>query len=318
MGLVDEVDGMVDSGIFRPEQGAFRPEQVFLIHAETGLLLAHTARSDIEVAAPDLVSAMLTAIRDFAEESFGASSSSARQMFSMGELNVFVEAGSRVLLAASGRGAYSGRFRRRLRHALRLIETRHSRTLEDFDGDPAPFEDTIHMLGSLLRTDTSPRVSGLWKLGLAAAVVAAALWLVVAPEPGESSLERETATILERLEAEPGYEILEARRNGERWHISGLRDPASRPAGEVFRSLGLDPSRVDAIWQDHQSVESSVVIARAWSALHTPPGVTLSLRGGTLVATGSAPSSWASYAAQRALQVPGITGFDASGLSLDP
>ncbi|MDX1644289.1 MAG: OmpA family protein, partial [Thermoanaerobaculia bacterium] len=48
----------------------YRVEQVFLIHGETGLLLAHAALDESKSRDPDLVSGMLTAIRDFVADSF--------------------------------------------------------------------------------------------------------------------------------------------------------------------------------------------------------------------------------------------------------
>ena len=50
----------------------YRVEQAFLIHAETGLLLAHATAPGLQVPDADLISGMLTAIQDFVSDSFGA------------------------------------------------------------------------------------------------------------------------------------------------------------------------------------------------------------------------------------------------------
>jgi OOP family OmpA-OmpF porin len=49
----------------------YRVEQVFLIHRESGLLLQHVSASARGVQDADMVSGMLTAIRDFVHDSFG-------------------------------------------------------------------------------------------------------------------------------------------------------------------------------------------------------------------------------------------------------
>src|ERR1700677_3956170 len=46
----------------------YRVEQVFLIHKETGLLLLHVEADNISVTDTDMVSGMLTAIRDFGHD----------------------------------------------------------------------------------------------------------------------------------------------------------------------------------------------------------------------------------------------------------
>src|SRR5262245_63141994 len=48
----------------------YRVEQVFLIHAETGLVLQHLSADVGAKQDPDQISAMLTAIRDWVRDSF--------------------------------------------------------------------------------------------------------------------------------------------------------------------------------------------------------------------------------------------------------
>ncbi len=48
----------------------YRVEEVYLIHAQTGLLLASVTVEDLEAQDPDVISGMLTAIRDFVRDSW--------------------------------------------------------------------------------------------------------------------------------------------------------------------------------------------------------------------------------------------------------
>ena len=50
----------------------YQVEQIFLIHKDTGLTLQHVVSKAELANDPDLVSGMLTAIKDFVQDSFGA------------------------------------------------------------------------------------------------------------------------------------------------------------------------------------------------------------------------------------------------------
>ncbi|HJR49672.1 MAG TPA: hypothetical protein VJ794_01115, partial [Gemmatimonadales bacterium] len=86
----------------------YRVEQVFLIHAETGLLLSHAWTPELPPSDPDLVSGMLTAIRDFVADSFARDGDAGGlRRFTVGELTVMVEQGPQAILAAVVRGQAS-------------------------------------------------------------------------------------------------------------------------------------------------------------------------------------------------------------------
>lgn len=71
----------------------YRVEQVFLIHAETGLMLQHVSATLGEGQDADQVSAMLTAIRDFVRDSFKVGGSESLDAFRVGDLAITVEQG---------------------------------------------------------------------------------------------------------------------------------------------------------------------------------------------------------------------------------
>ena len=71
----------------------YRVEQVFLIHADTGLLLAHAWAPELPASDADLISGMLTAIRDFVADSFARErDAGGLRQFSVGELTIMVGA----------------------------------------------------------------------------------------------------------------------------------------------------------------------------------------------------------------------------------
>jgi OOP family OmpA-OmpF porin len=78
----------------------YRVEQAYLIHAETGLLLAHVTAPDLTAPDADVISGMLTAIRDFVGDAFRSGGGGALHQFKVGDVTVIVEAGPRALIAA--------------------------------------------------------------------------------------------------------------------------------------------------------------------------------------------------------------------------
>ncbi|HEX5134923.1 MAG TPA: OmpA family protein, partial [Thermoanaerobaculia bacterium] len=78
----------------------YRVEQVFLIHRKTGLLLQHVSATSRGVQDADMISGMLTAIRDFVHDSFGGNREDSLDSFRVGEFTVRIEQGPEAVLAA--------------------------------------------------------------------------------------------------------------------------------------------------------------------------------------------------------------------------
>ncbi len=118
----------------------YRMEQIFLIHKETGLVLQHVAAESVDSKDADMVSAMLTAIQDFVNDSFSAKEDSSLQNLNMGELTILVEQGPRTILASVIRGTPPHELKTVLKEILENIEFEYNSALNTFKGDAAPFE----------------------------------------------------------------------------------------------------------------------------------------------------------------------------------
>ncbi len=118
----------------------YRMEQVFLIHKETGLVLQHAAADSVDVKDAGMVSAMLTAIQDFVNDSFSGKEDSVLQNLNLGELTVWIEQGPRTILAAVIRGNPPQELRTQLQEITENIEFEYGFALDSFKGDAAPFE----------------------------------------------------------------------------------------------------------------------------------------------------------------------------------
>lgn len=284
----------------------YRVEQIFLIHRETGLLLGHARAEHAVVQDPDMVSGMLTAIRDFVGDSFHVSQEDGVEAIRLGELSVQVRIGPQAVLAAVVRGNAPQSLRTRLSETLERIHHGHAVALSRFNGDMAPFADVPRDLAPCLLAQARERERMPWSayVGIAVLVAGGAWWQI---ERHESAAQ--WIAILTQLEQEPGFVVVET--GSEAAHIvRGLRDPLARDPRSV---IGAERARAYGIVWDlkpYLSMEPQLVLARARAHLKPPVGVTLRLEGSTLRAFGTAPEAWLREARRRAPLVAGITTFD--------
>src|SRR4029434_1356780 len=110
----------------------YRVEQVFLIHRPSGLLLQHIAAEGISVQDGDMVSGMLTAIRDFVQDSFHVSDEEGLQTLKVGGLSVWIEQGPHALVAVVIRGTAPPDLRATLQRAVESVHAQYSDLLESF------------------------------------------------------------------------------------------------------------------------------------------------------------------------------------------
>ena len=290
----------------------YRVEQVFLVHAETGLLLSHAWAADLPPSDPDLISGMLTAIRDFVADSFARDGDAGGlRRFSVGELTVMVEQGPQAILAAVIRGQAPDTLLAKLQDTLERVHLEFAEPLAAFDGDTAPFESARPLLEECLATVVSTRRErrargrAAWLPWVVAALLVLALltWLRL---QSEQRWER----AVERLESEPGIVLTRAERGGGRWSFAGLRDPLAPEPIALLAAAGADTSRVRASWEPYLSLRPELVLARARQTLAPPATVSLALAGDTLRVAGSAPLQWLASTARRATIPAGVAVLD--------
>jgi OOP family OmpA-OmpF porin len=293
----------------------YRVEQVFLIHAETGLLLAHAWAPELQASDPELISGMLTAIRDFVADSFSRErDAGGLRRFSVGELTVMVEQGPRAVLAAVVRGQAPDSLLERLQDTLETVHLQFAGALADFDGDASAFEPARPLLEECLTTVVSTdqarehRGTRAWLPWAIAALV-----LVVVLGGFAIRSHRRWTRAVSALESQPGIVLTRAERGG-RWRFTGLRDPLARDPSAILAGVSVDSSSVEQRWEPYLSLQPEMVLARARRNLAPPASVALALIGDTLRLRGSAPLPWV-IAAGRAALPPGVAALDLNGVN---
>ena len=135
----------------------YRVEQIFLIHRETSLSLLHVSADAAATQDSDMVAGMLSAIQDFARDSFKTGNDEALEEFRVGELQVWIASGAHAYLAAVIRGNPPRELRICLEDAIESIHVLRGSALAKFEGDATPFESLRPELEPCLRAQYQPK-----------------------------------------------------------------------------------------------------------------------------------------------------------------
>ena len=293
---------------------AYRVEQVLLVHRESGLLLHHVEASGAEAADADLVSGMLTAIRQFVQDSFGVGREDALDALRVGDLSVWVEPGPRAVLAAVVRGTPPAELRETMRRTIEAVHGRYGASLGSFTGNTAPFDGVEALLEDVVDErylDEAP--AGLspkaWLL-LAALVAGLAWWGWTAWQTNARE-----AAYTRALHAAPGVEVIRAEHRDGRFEVLALRDPdATLPAPPDGVEAGDIAMRLVPFTSD----DAEIVAARVARLAGHPDGVAFRADGGRVTALGLLPAdadtAWAAPVRAALPATPGAASLDLSGL----
>jgi OOP family OmpA-OmpF porin len=286
----------------------YRVEQVFLVHRESGLLLQHVALDQRHGSDADQISAMLSAITDFARDSFHVGGSETLDSMRVGDLAVSIARGPYAILAAVVRGSIPPPVRSTFESALESVHRQFTTALQTYNGDAAAFAGTRPLLAACLvtqrrRTHQRPSYRG-WAIAAAAALVALAIWLYV-----DLREQRRWNAYLERLSAEPGVVLLASGRRGGSYFVTGLRDPLARDPAELLAGANLATDEIRTRWEPYEAMHPPFVVARAALLLRPPGEVVLTYADGVLTATGSAPQHWLDETARLAPAIAGVRQF---------
>lgn len=158
----------------------FHVQQVFLIHRETGLLLSHASNRIDPDAIPneDMISGMLTAIREFSQTAFAAGDQSLHEI-QYDNLNIIIEEGKYAYLAFVVSGTPGSRFKEVIKDLEHKIHLAYYKDLRAFSGETEPFTPIGKTLESFISAVHEPMfeeaLAGQKKRGMAPLLVFAGL-----------------------------------------------------------------------------------------------------------------------------------------------
>jgi hypothetical protein len=142
--------GVSEGEMLLREALPFSVRELFLIHRKTGLLLRHLSRSLDTSSDSDLVSGMLTAIRDFVQDAFGGGKEGQLDEIQYGEQRILIETAQDAYLAVVVDGVEPPGFQAEMRERLIEIENGYTEALREYDGDATRFDPAAPILRSLM------------------------------------------------------------------------------------------------------------------------------------------------------------------------
>jgi OOP family OmpA-OmpF porin len=285
----------------------YHVEQVFLIHRKTGLVLQHVVAKSVVGQDPDLVSGMLTAIKDFVQDSFGADDGEGLETLRVGERSIWIEQGRHAILAAVVRGNPPLDYQMTLGDALDEIHFSHHNALESFVGDTEPFEGVEYILNDCLKyqlKQEKKKTSFLLWLFLAAFVLLIGAWLFLTFKNN-----RIWSDYIDKLQAEPGIVITEIDQRSGKYHIFGLLDPLASDPQQMLKDAGLNSAKVVFRWEPYFSRFPQYALQRIQKILSPPESVKLEFKDGILHARGSALNRWLVDTRKMVNAFPWITSY---------
>lgn len=288
----------------------YRVEQIFLIHKRTGILLQYAAIDTAETKDADMVSAMLTAIQDFVHDSFKASEDATLDALKVRDLNVWIEHSPDAILAAVIRGNAPLTLRQIFIEAIERVQFQHENEFDVFQGETKIFDPSKPILQECLQikagVDEKPKSKIFTPFNFLAASF---LFLILLGAFFFVRDYRRWANYLERLEAEPGIVITEARRGFFKHEVEGLRDELAANPETLLGEYGYEAADVKSVWKNYQDLSPQFVLERAKKILNPPSTVELSLEDGVLIVRGAAENAWLLDARNVAKGMPGIRRF---------
>lgn len=288
----------------------YRVEEVFLIHRETGGLLQHVSAQKNVSEDADMVSAMLTAIQDFARDSFKDSENATLDSLQLNELSVWLERSPDAILAGVIRGNPPLNLRDIFKEALEAIQFVQHEDFEAFDGNVSKFEKSRPMLDNCLRFQLNHEAEKKKTLFSPTNILlgfAGLLLLIFAAMYGLDYWR--WSSYLTRLKSEPGIVVTETSRGWFKNSVVGLRDPLAANPETILSEYNLKKENVEANWKPYQDLSQDIVLARANKILQPPDGIVLSFADGVLTANGKVSHEWANEAQKLSVALAGVNEF---------
>ena len=294
----------------------YQVEQVLLIHKETGLLLQQVVSEQVQSQDPELVSAMLTAIQDFVQDSFNVQSGGSLDTLEVGELNIWIEAGPQAVLACVIRGNAPQELRNQLQTTLEKIHRTYATPLKDFAGDQEAFISSQTYLQDCLQAQFKTKATGNkqrpTKLLIALGCITMLLgtWIGLGIQAGHR-----WQNYIAQLEQEPGLVVIQQQRRGGTFYLSGLQDPLAQTPEALLAQTKLKPEKIQMQWEPYLSLNEAFTLKRWEARLEPPESVTMRLdQDQVLHISGTATEDWINLSQRLLRKGEGLKGWNMAGL----
>ncbi len=143
----------------------FKVEQLFLVQRGSGLLVSYrnlvnetideTDAASLVENDSDLISGMLTVIRDFVQDSFGNGEEKELDEITYGDQRIIIQGGRTVYLATVITGTEPEGYRAKLHQFVSELHVQHNKALQNFSGDTDELPDLDPDINRLINETTN-------------------------------------------------------------------------------------------------------------------------------------------------------------------
>jgi len=291
----------------------FRVKQVFLIHKQSGLLLAEASDNQDSVTKDsDMISSMLSAIKDFVQDSFDTDQQNVLDTIKVGQFNIWIEQGPNAILAAIVEGNAPAGYRTVLKETIERIHLKQSYELEHFEGDVEIFKKSEPYLKSCVISEQKEKKKKkpIIIILLFALLIGGLAYLLYISFDSKLRINK----LENALRLESGIIITNNDNNNGKIVFEGLRDPLANNPVKLLAIYDVDTSEITFSFKPYISLEEELILKRAVFILHPPTSVILSVKKHVLFAEGKADKKWVDMALTNYTKVTGINELDIKSL----
>ena len=292
----------------------YQVKQVFLIHKSTGLLLAQVAdEQQGNVANADMVSSMLSAIKDFVQDSFVNNKGNVLEEINVGRMRIMLEQGPYAILASVVEGNIPKAYHDLLKESIENIHVEFFQELENFSGDISPFDKSIPLLKQCLQKEHKREkkrkpVFAMFLLFVLAAFLAYGIYLGINKHVRYRNL-------LNNLQNSPGIVITHSHNAlFGKMAFYGIRDPMAQKPDYYLEQNNLKIKNVRFYFKPFLSLDPPIVLKRARRILKPPQTIKLNYKKGVLFVSGKADTAWLKSLYKRYHRIFGVEKLNVSTL----
>ncbi len=271
----------------------YRVEHVYLIDRESGLQIAEVTSQDTQSLDGDAVSAMFSAIQSFVQDSFSRDRSALLTDLKVGDHNVWVANGPKLMLACVILGDAPEGLKDDLYDALYKIRTDYANPIAEFDGDIERFEGVQSIMQPLLQLRLREGENSASEPSNATSIAFTVLGLLLLYFAYQwFASNNKLSTVEYYLRQAPGIATTDVYWDDGKLVVEGLKDPDAKIPYGTFEAYGIERDVFEFQMIPFRSLEVDMELQRFRNELSLPSGVYLSLRNNKIYLYGEAPIQW--------------------------
>ncbi len=294
----------------------YQIEQVFLIQSETGLLVAHAQSEKAIIKDPEMISGMLTAIKDFIIDSFSAKENTLSAL-SLGDLSVRLYVSPHATLAAVIRGNPPAEIDELIQENIEQIHRYYAPLLRFYNGDGQLNQVTPYLKNCLVsqlkkeysKVEKHKAPFFIWLIPIVFSLTMGILFYQ------KHQTQKQWQTLLQSVENEAGWVLKSVDKKALK--ITVFKDPLAKNMVDFKHQLNNDLA-LKLKW--HQipflSLDNEILIKRIKTLISIPQTVQFKIKNNILYLSGKASKKWFSQQNFKSLNYMGINRVNINKLQL--